>query len=59
MRRLRGVFLPGGKKQQCIFQYADDSSFIVRGAKDDVDELVRILETFSQVSGMEITWEKS
>jgi hypothetical protein len=53
------VFLPGGKKQQCIFQYADDSSFIVRGAKDDVDELVRILETFSQVSGMEITWEKS
>jgi hypothetical protein len=52
--RLRDVFLPGGKKQQCISQYADDSSFMVRGVKEDVDELVKILETFSQTSGMEI-----
>ena len=57
--RLKGVFLPGGKKQQCISQYADDSSFMVRGTKEDVDKLVRILETFSQTSGMEINWEKS
>jgi hypothetical protein len=57
--RLRRVFFPGGKKQQCISQYADDFSFMVRGAKDDVDELVKILETFSQASGMEINWEKS
>ena len=52
--RLKGVFLPGGKKQQYISQYADDSSFMVRGTKEDVDELVSILETFSQASGMEI-----
>jgi hypothetical protein len=32
---------------------------MVRGTKEDVDELVRILETFSQASGMEINWEKS
>ena len=29
--RLRGVSLPGGKRQQSIFQYVDDSSFMVRG----------------------------
>ena len=32
---------------------------MVRGTKEDVDKLVRILETFSQASGMEINWEKS
>ena len=57
--RLRGVYLPGGKKQHYISQYADDSSFMVRGTKEDVDEFVKILETFSEASGMEINWEKS
>ena len=57
--RLRGVYLPGGKKQHCISQYADDSSFMVRDTKDDVDELVKILETFSEASGMQINWDKS
>ena len=31
--RLRGITLPGGKKQQSISQYADDSLFMVRGEK--------------------------
>ena len=57
--RLRGVSLPGGKSQQSISQYADDSSFMVRGDKRYVDELVRILKVFSEASGMEINWEKS
>lgn len=57
--RLKWVYLTGGKKQQCISQYADDSFFMVRGTKEDVDELVRILETFNQASNMEINWEKS
>ena len=57
--RLRGIYLLGGKKQQCISQYADDSSFMVRGEKNDVDELVRLLTTFSKTSGMEINWDKS
>ena len=57
--RIRGVVLPGGKKQQCISQYADDSSFMVKGDKRDVDELVRLLKMFSEASGMEINWEKS
>ena len=57
--RLKGVVLLGGKKQQCIFQYADDSSFMVRGEKKDIDELVRLLRTFNETSGMEINWEKS
>ena len=58
-KRLKGVVLPGGKKQQCISQYADDSSFMVRGEKRDIDELVRLLKTFSEASGMEINWDKS
>ena len=57
--RLRGIYLPGGRKQQCISQYADDSSFMVRGEKKDVDELVRLLTIFSKASGMEINWDKS
>jgi hypothetical protein len=32
---------------------------MVRGVKENVDELVKILETFSQASGMKINWEKS
>ena len=32
---------------------------MVRGTKEDVDELVKILETFSQASGILINWEKS
>ena len=51
-------FLPGIKNNN-VSQYADDSSFMVRSIKEDVDEFVKILETFSQVSGMKINWEKS
>ena len=51
--------LPGGKKQQYISQYADDSSFMVKDEKKDVDGLVRLLKMFSEASGMEINWEKS
>ena len=57
--QLKGITLPGGIKQQCISQYADDSSFMVRGEKRYVDELVRILKSFSAASGMEINWEKT
>ena len=57
--RLRGLVLPGGTKQHCISQYADDSSFMVRGEKRYIDEMVRILQVFSAASGMEINWEKS
>ena len=57
--RLRRIYLPGGKKQHCISLYADDSSFMKRGEKNDVDELVRLLTTFSKASEMEINWDKS
>ena len=32
---------------------------MVRGTKEDVEELVKILETFSEASGMQINWKKS
>lgn len=32
-RKIIGDLTIGGKKQQCILQYADDSSFMVRGDK--------------------------
>ena len=57
--RLRGLVLPGGTKQHCINQYADDSSFMVSGEKRYIDEMVKILQVFSAASGMEINWEKS
>lgn len=40
--RLRGITLPGGKKQQNISQYMDYSSFMVREQKKYVNELVRL-----------------
>jgi hypothetical protein len=52
--RLKDIILPGDKKQQSISQYADDSSFMVRGEKKYVDELVRLLKVFSEASVMEI-----
>ena len=58
-KRIKGITLLGGKKQQSISQYADDSSFMVRGEKRYVDELVRLLKVFSEASGIEINWEKS
>lgn len=29
--RLKGIVFPGGKKQQCIAQYANDFSLMIRG----------------------------
>ena len=57
--RLRGISLPGGRKQQSISQYTDDASFIVRGEKKFVDELMRLLVFFSEASEMEINWKKT
>ena len=57
--RLKDVYLSWEKKQQSISQYVDDSSFMVRGTKENVDELIRLLKTFSKASGMKINWEKS
>ena len=42
--RIIGSSFPGGKKQQSILQYADDSSFTVRGEKRFIDELVWLLK---------------
>lgn len=52
--RITGITLPREKQQQCISQYVDDSSFMVRGDKRDVDEVVRLLKVFNATSGMEI-----
>lgn len=56
---LRGILLPGGTKQQTMSQCADDSSFMVRGDKQYVDELVRLFTLFNEASWMEICWDKS
>ena len=39
-----GSSLPWGKKQQSILQYADDSSFMGRGERRFIDELVWLLK---------------
>lgn len=46
--------LAKGNKQQIISQYEDDSSFMVRGDKRHVDELVCLLKVFNASSSMEI-----
>ena len=49
-----GDILPWGIKQQTILQYVDDSSVMIRGDKQYVDELVRLLVVFSEATIMEI-----
>lgn len=51
--KIIGVKLLEGK-QQCISQYADNSSFLIwgRGDKLLVDELVRLLGFFSPTLGI-------
>lgn len=54
-----GVTLPERKKQQCISQYADDFSFLVRGGKPFIDEFVHLLGIFSKTSRTYINWHQS
>lgn len=56
--RILGVRLPGGK-QQCISQYAKDSSFLIQGEKTCIDEIVRLLKVFCMACGLIINWHKS
>lgn len=56
---IRGISLPCGSKRHTISQYANDSLFMVRGNKQYIDELVRLLKLFGEASCMEINWEKS
>lgn len=56
--RILGVRLRGGK-QQCILQYANNSSLLLRGEKSSIDEMVRLLKVFCMESRMEINCHKS
>jgi hypothetical protein len=47
---LKGIVLHGRRKQQNISQDTNDSSFMVLGDNQYVDELVRLLKIFSEVS---------
>lgn len=51
--RIRGVLIPGERKQHCISQYAGDSSIMIRGVKKNIDEIVRTLKIFSEALGIE------
>lgn len=52
--RLREVTMRGGTKQHTILQYTHGSSFMGRGDKQCVDELVKFLKLFNKASWMEI-----
>lgn len=55
----RGFPYQGEKTiENFTIQCVDESSFIIRGDKQYVDELARLLKVFSIVSSMEINWEK-
>lgn len=57
--RFRGLTLPSGKNQHFIPQYANNSSFMVKDDKKDVDELVKLLRVLGEASSMDINWDKS
>ena len=44
----------GDNKQWTVSQYANDSSFMIKGDRQFVNELVRLLKMFTEALGMEI-----
>jgi hypothetical protein len=59
MGRLKGIQLPDSHKQQFIGQFANDTSFTLRATQPNATNLVRTLENFKAVAGLEINWNKS
>jgi hypothetical protein len=57
--RLEGIQLPGSVKQQLISQFANDTSFMLRAIQSNATNLIRLLENFKDVAGLEINWTKS
>jgi hypothetical protein len=56
---VKGIELPCGNRQQIIAQYADDTSFTLRGEEESVRNLIYLLETFCAASGLVLNWRKS
>ena len=53
---IRGILV--GKKERTIAQYADDTSVLVR-ALDSVSQLLKLLNNFKNISGLEINKHKT
>nr|PNR47873.1 hypothetical protein PHYPA_012346 [Physcomitrium patens] len=49
---IKGVKLPNSTLQQLIFQYAKDTSFMVKIKRSFVSNLIRILDTFNKAFGL-------
>jgi hypothetical protein len=45
--------------QQIIVQYADDTSFTLKGEEESVRNLIYVLETFCAASSLVLNWGKS
>jgi hypothetical protein len=58
--KIKGIRLPDSEKTQLISQFVDDTSFILDASnREQVINLVEILNCFKRVSGLEINWSKS
>jgi hypothetical protein len=57
--RIKGIELPFGNRQQIITQYADDTSFTLKGEEEPVKNLIYLLDTFCAASGLVLNWRKS
>ena len=53
-RRIKGIELPFKNRLQIIAQYADDTSFTLRGEKEAVRNLIYLLEIFYAASSLVI-----
>ena len=55
-RNLKGIVIEGTETR--IIHYADDTTFILDGSKESLDEVLRILDSFKVASGLTVNLEK-
>jgi hypothetical protein len=59
MGNLQGIHLPEEVEQQLILQYADDTSYTLAGTKENLSNLIALLDLFHLASGLCINWDKN
>jgi hypothetical protein len=57
--KVRGIKMFNSKGQQTFLEYLDDTTIIVLGMKDNLHNVVGILNQFLEILGLKLDWEKN
>jgi len=57
--KVRQIRMLNSKGQQIILEYLNDTTVIVLGTKDNLHNVVGILNQFLEILGLKLDWEKN